>query len=222
LKMAAVGLDILSAEREKITRNYRNSRQILRAASLLANKYGAMAKSLDEEIEVLDPELAVRETAKPFVVRTERAGEEDEAWKIARECLSGGGSVPWSVSIVTASESAISVDEILAAKPADLPFQAERISGDYSRAKDTITVGEIADIKGFEFTVVIIVGCGREYLPNPKACRDESWREALHFYVAMTRARDNLYLIHSDNPSEFLETMRPELDWNRGQIPRST
>lgn len=218
LKMASVGLDILSAVRERITKNYRNSRQILKAASLLANHYGSMARKQDEDIELLDPELAVRETARPFVVQVTTAREQDEAWRIATECLGTGGSVPWSVTIVTASPSAISVADILAAKPTELQLKAERISGDYSRKRDSITVGEISEIKGFEFTVVIIVGCGSETLPNPTACHDEGWREALHFYVAMTRARDNLFLLHSGRPSEFLDVMRSELDFTTNPV----
>jgi len=224
LKMASVGLDILSATRERITKNYRNSKQILKAASLLANHFGDMAKNQDEEMEVLDPELAVRETARPFVIRVDAGREVSEAWQLASECLKNGGSVPWSVTIVTASPSSISVQSIIDAKPVDLALTLNRISGDYTRSRDSMTVGEIGEIKGFEFTAVIIVGCGESILPSPSSCRDERWREGLRFYVAMTRARDNLFLIHSGEPSEFLNIMRSELEWERssGSLLRET
>jgi hypothetical protein len=71
-------LDLIPA-RQRITvfkKNYRNSRQILRAASRLASHYGKMASALSEEIEVLDPELAQRETNPPIVLKTDNQGRQ--------------------------------------------------------------------------------------------------------------------------------------------------
>lgn len=213
LRMGAVGLDIISAERERITKNYRNSRQILLAASKLANKFGELARKQNEEIELLDPELAVRETAPPFAVEVEQGRELERAWQLACECLSAKTAVPWSINIATASPSVISVEAILASKPANLDVKAARISGDYTRSKDTLTVGTVSDVKGFEFTVIIILGCGREQLPVPGRCKDEAWRDALRLYVAMTRGRDQVHLIYSGEPSELLDVMKADLKW---------
>jgi superfamily I DNA/RNA helicase len=221
LRMRAAGLDIDRTERERITKNYRNSRQILLAASKLANKFGETAQKQKEEIEFLDPELAVRETAPPQAIEVVQGRELEHAWQLARECLSAKTAVPWSINIATASPSSISVEAILASKPANLEVKAARISGDYTRSKDTLTVGTVTDVKGFEFTVVIIVGCGKEQLPVPGRCKDEVWRDALRLYVAMTRGRDQVHLIYSGEPSELLDAMKADLKWE-SRLPEAT
>ena len=213
LKLQSVGLDIISAHWERITKNYRNSRQILKAASNLANLYGGRAKVLGEEIEILDPEFAVRETGKPVAMQVEPEREISEAWRLAKDCIQNQAAIPWSVCLVTASPQIISVSQILEALPKDFPVKANRITGEYTRTKDTMSVGTVSDAKGFEFCMVIIVGCGHDFLPSPVACKEEAWREALRFYVAMTRARDSVVMVYTGNPSEFLLAMNDDLQW---------
>jgi AAA domain/UvrD-like helicase C-terminal domain len=214
LKIRAVGLDIITqATWEIIKKNYRNSRQILKAASNLVYLYGKKAKMLGEEIEILDPEFAVRETGKPVAMQVAPEEELAVAWCLANECIQNQTAIPWSVCLVTACPQKITPRQILEAKPKDFPIMASQITGDYTRTKDTMCVGTVSDVKGFEFSMVIIVGCGADVLPNPVACVQESWREALRLYVAMTRARDSMILIYSGKPSEFLLTMEQDLHW---------
>jgi len=214
LNLNAAGLSTQDTTRRKIRKNYRNSRNILEAASLLGKHYGEQAERCREEIEFLDPELAVRETAPPQVVKCGEDQEVNRAWEEARKILNADGQVPWSVCIVTAlAEGSHSIDQILAARPDDFPVKADRLTGDYVRHQDTLTVGTMADVKGFEFSTVIIVGCGKKCLPIPGRAKDEAWRDALRLYVAMTRARDGVVLIHSGTPSPFLEVMKERLRW---------
>lgn len=212
-RLGAVGLDVISSTWEKITKNYRNSRQILETASLLSNAYGAQAQDLGEEIEILDPELAVRETNYPVAVECIPEDEVVRAWEYARSCLNADSATPWSICIVTASEEKISTTDIIKACPEDFPVKVGRITGDYVEAKDTLSVGTMSDVKGFEFSLVLIVGCGATSLPSPGTCIKESWREALRLYVAMTRARDEVRFYYSGKPSEFLVTMTEGLYW---------
>lgn len=214
LRLGAIGLDILSATREKIQRNYRNSRQILDAAFLLANQYGEVAKKQGEDIEVLDPELAIRETAPPIILKSETP--EDElilAWQKIEECLEAGGALPWSVTICTACPTKISTQQIIDSRPAHLNVDAKPLTGDYTEDKNTVTVGTMSELKGFEFSLVVVVGCGDGFLPLKERCREEIWRDALRLYVAMTRARDSVFLSFSGKPSPFLEAMREKLSW---------
>lgn len=213
LRLGAVGLDIISAKRERMTKNYRNSRQILQTAALLANEYRSRAKGLGEDIEFLDADLAVRETNRPKAIVCKADEEIKTAWKFAREALSISSAAPWSVCIVTACPELISVQSILAAKPDDLPVKAAQVTGDYTRSSDTLSVGAMIDVKGFEFTQVIIVGCGEGVLPMSGCAKEEQWRDALRLYVAMTRARDEVRLLYSGKPSEFLIDMKDGLDW---------
>lgn len=184
-------LDLIPA-RQRITvfkKNYRNSRRILRAASRLASHYGKMASALSEEIEVLDPELAQRETNPPIVLKTDN--QVVEAWEIALECTADQKAEPWTACIVTASPARISVDQILSARPEGLA--ARPLSGDCILHPDEVIVGTISDLKGFEFRLVLILGCDAGGFPNHGTPKDEVWRDALRLYVAMTRGRDQVF-----------------------------
>lgn len=214
LRMGAVGLDIISANRVRIQKNYRNSKQILEAAFLLAKEYALKAKELGEDVEILDPELTVRETAAPVVEAVPPGGELTRAWQIVSDCIRHEQAQPWSITICTACPTKISIEDIIAAKPEDLDADATHLSGDYTEQRRNVTVGTLPELKGFEFSLVIVVGCGSECLPQPGRCKDEVWRDALRLYVAMTRARDSVYLLHSGEPSPFLEAMREKVAWS--------
>jgi superfamily I DNA/RNA helicase len=214
LSRTAVGLDRHSTIPEKIQKNYRNSKQILEAAFLIASDYGESAKKLGEDVEILSPELAVRETAPPIVLKAEDYEDEiAQAWEKVRECLDAGAALAWSVTICTACPSVITVDQIIESKPEDLNVDARMLTGDYAENQNSVTVAPMADLKGFEFSLVVIVGCSKGALPLDGRCSAEAWRDALRLYVAMTRARDTVYLLYSEEPSPFLEKMRDKLSW---------
>jgi superfamily I DNA/RNA helicase len=193
-----------------ITKNYRNSRQILTAAHALVRHYGDMAAKQDHTIEVMDPQFAVRETAPPLAVKAEHPF--DVAWKTARAWVEEGGRPAWSVCIVSANPAALPPERILAARPEGVP--AERLGGDYILNREHMVVGTLAEVKGFEFSLIIIVGCEAQFLPDRSIPRDEQWRDALRFYVAMTRGRDQVVMLFQNQPSEFLEYMREGLVWS--------
>ena len=188
------------AIKKSILKNYRNSRQVLLAASRLANHYGAMANSQDEEIEVLDPELAQRESNPPIVLATD--DQITKAWELALECTQGDKAEPWTVCIATASPRKFSISAILAHRPMDLA--ARSLCGDCILHPEEVVVGTISQLKGFEFRLVLIIGCDEGDFPETGVPRDEVWRDALRLYVAMTRGQDQVYLLHGENRSEFI------------------
>ena len=213
LRLGAVGFDIINSSWERIKKNYRNSKQILQAASRLANVYGEQANGQGVEIEVLDPELAERETSKPLAIAVEENKEIAVAYELARECLEVGSAIPWAICIATAAPDGIPIKKILAQRPNNFPVQVDALTGDYNRNRDSMTVGSIGDVKGFEFAMIIIVGCGAKLLPPTNGCSEEAWRHALRLYVAMTRGRDQVAMIYSGEPSKFLDVMRKDLEW---------
>lgn len=192
-----------------ITKNYRNSRQILQAAHALVKHYGAVAAKHDGTIEVLDPDLAVRETAPPLAIKARVPI--DAAWRIAADWVKESDREAWSVCIVTANSSLVPPKEILEQRPAEI--NAERLSGDYILRRSNMVVGTLAEVKGFEFSLIIILGCERKSVPDPSVPEEEHWRDALRFYVAMTRGRDQVALVYDGETSPFLELMRPYLGW---------
>jgi superfamily I DNA/RNA helicase len=209
LSLRDAGLAEGSAVYRRIKKNYRNSRQILRAASKLANVYGELARNSGEDIEVLDPELAVRETAKPIALKTDN--QVKKAWEVARQCLAEGQTQAWTICIATASTHKYSTGAVLALRPPGL--QAEVLSGDYIKRPDTVVVSTLNDLKGFEFNLVLIVGCDEGVCPAGDVAEGEVWRDALRFYVCMTRARDQVYMLYEGAPSPFLRQMEDRIVW---------
>ena len=203
LKLSDAGLAKGSFISRQIKKNYRNSREILKAASALANHYGQMASSQGEEIDILDPELAQRSTNPPIVLQTDN--QIRKAWELAIECIEGDKTAPWTVCIATAAPDKVTVNNILAQQPEIV--EADLLSGNCILRPERMVVGTIHDLKGFEFRLVVIIGCDREVLPAPGVAREEVWRDALRLYVAMTRARDQVYLVYEKSPSEFVTVM---------------
>lgn len=203
LRLSDAGFEQGPADQKSIRKNYRNSKQILRAAACLANYYGNVAKTQGEEIDVLDPELAERETNAPLVIRTDR--QIQKAWELVLDFMEGDSSALWTLCIVTAVPKKITTADILAARPWNV--KARVLEGDTIKKLDEVTVASINDLKGFEFRVVIVLGCQAGLLPDSGVPQQEVWRDALRLYVAMTRGRDHVYLLHEEEPSEFLGAM---------------
>ncbi len=76
----------------------------------------------------------------------------------------------------------------------------------------------IHQAKGLEFKVVIIAGCNEGIIPSFKSSKNEIEEERRIFYVAITRAKERLYLLSADKrlvngkyqyfkPSTFLENI---------------
>lgn len=214
LRLTDAGLEKGSAIRGQIKKNYRNSRQILKAASKLANEYGRQAAAQGEDVEVLDPELAARNTTPPIALKT--SDPIRKAWDLALECLDSRYKEAWTICIATAAPAVISVASILAKKPSRI--SAKALSGDCINEPDTMVIGDIHDLKGFEFNVVIVLGCDHSSFPSFGVPKDERWRDALRLYVAMTRARDQVFLFYSREPSEFLLRMKEQILWQEGEV----
>lgn len=72
-------------------------------------------------------------------------------------------------------------------------------------SQDKVHLSSIHAAKGTEFTVVVVVGCEQGTLPSFRSLADaEALEEERRvFYVAMTRAKDHLYLLHSRQGSIF-------------------
>jgi superfamily I DNA/RNA helicase len=62
------------------------------------------------------------------------------------------------------------------------------LSGDHILKKDTVVTGSIQSVKGFEFCMVVVIGCTDRKFPPTRTHKDELWRNAFRLYVAITRA----------------------------------
>ena len=106
-------------------------------------------------------------------------------------------------------------------------------AAEYSEDSDAVTLMTIHSAKGLEFKVVFIVGLEESILPHANSLYDEGELEEERrlMYVAITRAKERLYLLNSERrmlygkesmnpPSRFIGEIRGELlDIEKKQVP---
>jgi superfamily I DNA/RNA helicase len=189
-----------------INKNYRNSREILECGHLLLTHYCDEATAKNEGVKILKPEYAMRGSAKPFACKTNHTllG----AWQIADEWLEAGNQA-FSICIATANTDVYSIADIQAHAPEGI--ESATLSGDYMLDTEKVITSDIHNVKGFEFSLMIIVGLEKDVFPSKGFAQQEVWRDALRLYVAITRARDEACIIYNGEPSDFLKVMQDAL-----------
>jgi hypothetical protein len=168
--------------------NYRNTKQILQTASLIAADLLTADDKDDDGIPLLHPISCGREGQAPLIIRL--LSLRDEAFKIA-ELLSAAhqeGHAWGDMAIICRDYATMDVCAN-ALHRRKLPHQVRKRSGDFNPSRDTITVLTMHVSKGLEFPVVALPGVGQ----MPAAGEDEH-EEARLFYVAATRATQRLVI----------------------------
>jgi hypothetical protein len=176
--------------RERIQKNYRNSREILKAA------YEVLKNNLDEDmfdsadLEILDPKFANFGGPVPMALSAETL-EEEIAY--ARAFADSAPSTIKTICIAFAGFSARDVQGF--ADRCSIPA----LDGNYDPKSDRIVFCDLEQTKGYEFDVLIILNCTNVVLPPHDAPKEEAHRASCKLYVAMTRANKELILsFHGD------------------------
>lgn len=168
--------------------NYRNTRQILQTASLVATKFLSPEERDDDGVPMVQPVSCGREGQEPLLIRLPRASE--EAARIA-DVLADAHQEghAWGDMAVLCRKQA-QMDEVAnALKNRKLPHHVRKSSGTFDPLANTIKVMTMHGSKGLEFPVVALCGVGG----MPAASEDEK-DEARLFYVAATRATQKLVI----------------------------
>lgn len=172
--------------------NYRNTKQILQTANLVAAKFLNPEEQDDDGVPVVRPVSCGREGEEPQIIRLPHAG--DEPAKIA-DILANAHEEghAWGDMAVLCRRHA-QLDEIgrvLAKRK--LPHQIRKKAEDFDPLANTIKVMTMHVSKGLEFPVVALCGVGQ----MPGEGEDEK-DEARLFYVAATRAMQRLAIAGGD------------------------
>ncbi len=174
--------------------NYRNTKQILHTASLIAADILTPEDKDEDGIPLLRPVSCGREGQAPLVVRLPTL--RDEARKVAEQLAAAHqeGHAWGDMAVICRHYS--EMDECARAlECSKLPHQVRRKSGSYEPNADTIKVLTMHVCKGLEFPVVALVGAGQMPVDEPE-------EDARLFYVAATRATHSL-LITVSGEGEF-------------------
>jgi hypothetical protein len=166
--------------------NYRNTRQILQTASLIAADLLTADDKDDDGIPLLKPISCGRDGEAPLIIRSLTL--RDEANKIA-ELFSDAhkeGHAWGDMAIICRHQSVM--DECASALARrKLPYQLRRSAGDFKPGVDNIKLLTMQACKGLEFPVVALPGVGE----MPMEGEDEQ-EEMRLFYVGATRATHKL------------------------------
>jgi superfamily I DNA/RNA helicase len=174
--------------------NYRNTRQILQTANLIAADLLTPEDKDDDGIPLLRPVSCGRDGQAPLVIRLPTL--RDEARKVAEQLAAAHqeGHAWGDMAVICRHYE--EMDECAKALAyIKLPHQVRRKSGSYAPNADSIKVLTMHACKGLEFPVVALVGAGQ--MPG-----DEPEEGARLFYVAATRATHSL-LITVSGEGEF-------------------
>lgn len=168
--------------------NYRNTRQILQTASLIAADLLTADDKDDDGIPLVKPISCGRDGQAPIIIKLPSLRE--EAFAIADQLSSAHkeGHAWGDMAILCADWNTMDLcaDALHQRK---VPFNVRKRSGDYNPGADAIQIMTMKVSKGLEFPVVALPGVGH----MPAAGEDEQ-EAARVFYVAATRATQTLIL----------------------------
>jgi hypothetical protein len=179
--------------------NYRNSRDILKAA------FGLLYENLEDafldntDFEVLDPAYADFSGPTPLILEAESL-EQEIANAIAYIKELHEGKEGRKALVAIAGLTNFEVGRYAQRPEVDLPF----LRPDTSFSDEEIYLSDLEQSKGFEFDTVCIVNCRQGILPDERIPEDEQYRDLARLYVTMTRAKQNLILSWSKRISTYL------------------
>lgn len=168
--------------------NYRNTRQILQTASLIAADLLTAEDKDDDGVPLLTPVSCGRDGEKPIVIRLpDLRGEANEVAELLSAAHREGHA--WGDMAVLCRHYGEMDACASVLRRRGLPHQVRKGTGSFNPAADTIKVMTMHVSKGLEFPVVALVGVG-----NMPAKDVDEREEARLFYVAATRATHRLIL----------------------------
>jgi hypothetical protein len=168
--------------------NYRNTRQILQTANLIAAELLTAEDHDEDGIPLLKPVSCGRDGEAPIIIRLPSLREEVAQMVDQLSAAHQEGHAWGDMAMICRRWSEMEACG-RALKQRGLPHQVRKGSGTFNPAADTIKVLTMHASKGLEFPVVALVGVG--HMPAPG---EDEREEAKLFYVGATRATQRLVI----------------------------
>jgi hypothetical protein len=204
-------IHVAGARSVSLSRNYRNTRQILEAAWSLATR-GA---SDDPDEEAITPDVTDRPGPRPVVVSCQNDDYQDRyIVKTIEQLCSRMEFRPGDIAVLARKNERLNRLRGMLAR-AGLPIVHFR-ENEFDIFENKVKVITINSAKGLEFPVVLLAYLDEGELPRFLRVDDEDELEAelrserRLLYVGMTRAAKRLYLLcRQQEPSRFLGDIEP-------------
>jgi hypothetical protein len=199
-KYHEAGIEIPGARSRQLLKNYRNSKEILTAAYEVLQKNINAFHIDSDEFEVLDPFFADFSGPTPLILSASNYENEiGNALAFATDEVAANRS--WKACIAFSGHSLYEIQAF--SKRLKMPL----LDGSRSIDEHAIYFSDLAQTKGFEFDLMVVVNVCDNVLPNPNSPEMEQAKDLAQLYVAMTRAKNQLVLSHHGTPSRLLNDM---------------
>lgn len=180
----------------KIVKNYRNSREILEAASSVFFNNVNMEQYNNKEFELLNPEFANFSSPKPFIRSAKNLDSEfNFSLNYLKQNLNPGEKGCIAFCGLT----------FFQVKSIGDSYDLSVLDGKSSIDSSTIFISDLEQTKGFEFDRMLIINCSNHIFPNPRLPKKEWFREISKLYVSMTRAKKELIIAYSNELSKIFD-----------------
>jgi hypothetical protein len=207
----AAGIDVRGRS-SQIKRNYRNSREILSFAQKILTLNLSELHFETGELEISDPDLSYRSSSEPLVLEgTSLSFEIAAALKLldTNDEIARRRGTSHSGCIAVVGYSGYEIQQY--GKEIGITV----LDGASKILHGTRFLSDLEQTKGYEFDTMVIVNCAKGNLPPSGAPGQEVFRSASEFYVAMTRAKNQLVLSFSGTVCDWLATLdMPVSQWS--------
>ncbi|MCZ7474699.1 UvrD-helicase domain-containing protein [Micromonospora sp. WMMC273] len=208
VSLAQLGIHVRGRTR-RLNVNYRTTHEILDLSVRVLN--GEAAIGLDGEDDTLRGYRSVTRGGAPTVKAYVSREDEREALIEQVGTWLDHGVEPHAIGVAARTGQMVTfISRTL--REAYIPVADEK------RGTDGVRVATMHRMKGLEFQCLAVVGLDEGALPaphavtplteDPHAHKQDLQRERCLLFVALTRARDVLYLSHSGHPSSLLPEQR--------------
>ncbi|MCW0048883.1 UvrD-helicase domain-containing protein [Burkholderia pseudomallei] len=197
-KLSEADIEV-SGRSHSILKNYRNSREILSAASQLFQRNRTVFAGAPN-IEILNPEFANFSSPPPLLLEgTSLPKELGHALGHLRNRIDEQGAARTKACIAICGLSQVELENLAAQIGLDV------LTGDTNVVAGKVFLSDLEQTKGFEFDSMVILNCSETVIPHPLLPPEESYRELCKLYVAMTRGKTELIVSYTGSPSPFIQ-----------------
>ena len=207
--LAQAGLEVRGSS-AVLRVNYRNTREIIDTAMACAGSERVDDHGDNYARGEADAE-SVRDGVKPRLVQ--KSNFEDQVSYVVKQAkqLCKDQSLGFGDIGILVSTNELVRQTIRELRYA--PFGHQKLEEFTGRSNNRVKVGTFDRAKGLEFKIVFLLGISEESLPTPRKDNEThaeyEERRALEIsrlFVAMTRARDHLFVLYDNKPSDIIST----------------
>ncbi|WP_039918140.1 UvrD-helicase domain-containing protein [Cellvibrio mixtus] len=202
------GIEVFPSRSKKILKNYRNSKEILKAAQEVLSVNFSSSAVLSEDFEVLSPEYSNFSSSCPLLLKADTLADEIScAVAYSKQQIIDNSNMKVCVAICGYTHLEIQrFGELLEIKVLD---------SSTSIGASALFFSDLEQTKGFEFDLVIVVNVIDGVMPNFSSPELERTKDLTQLYVSLTRAKRELIVSYHGSLSPFFEKVDEflEEDW---------